>query len=62
MVVQVTYVERGSGRCFLVPVEKRDAATLLLLIHEYILLGTMIYSEKWAAYNKKVISYKIKVV
>ena len=45
-------VERGSGRCFLVPVEKRDAATLLPLIHEYIAPGTTIYSDKWAAYNK----------
>ena len=45
-------VERGSGKCFLVPVKKRNAATLLPLIHEYILPGTTIYSDKWAAYNK----------
>ena len=35
-----------NGKCFLVPVDKRDAATLLLLIHEYILSGTTIYSDK----------------
>jgi transposase-like protein len=45
-------VERDSGRCFLVPVDRRDAATLLPLIYEYIAPGTTIYSDKWAAYNK----------
>jgi transposase-like protein len=45
-------VERDSGKCFLVPVEKRDAGTLLPIIFKYILPGTIIYSDKWAAYNR----------
>lgn len=45
-------VERGSGRCFIVPVPKRDAATLLPIIQQYIHPGTTIMSDKWAAYNR----------
>jgi hypothetical protein len=32
-------LERGSGKCFLVPVETRDAETLMALIKEWILPG-----------------------
>ena len=45
-------VERGSGRCFICPVDRRDAATLLPIIQQYILPGTIIMSDKWAAYNR----------
>ena len=45
-------VERDTGNCFLVPVETRNAATLLPIIFKYILPGTTIYSDKWAAYNR----------
>ena len=44
-------VERGSGKCFLVPVERRDSATLLQIIEEWILPGTTIISDCWKAYN-----------
>jgi len=40
-------VERGTGRCFLVPVEKRDKDTLLTIIKEWILPGTLIISDCW---------------
>lgn len=45
-------VERGSNRCFICPVERRDAATLLPIIQKFIEPGTVIISDKWAAYNR----------
>jgi len=45
-------VERGSGRCFIWPVERRDAATLLNIIRQFIVPGTTIISDMWAAYNR----------
>lgn len=44
-------VERGSGLCFLVPIEKRDSATLLPIIQHHIRPGSTIISDCWAAYN-----------
>jgi len=44
-------VERGSSRSFMVPVEKRDSATLMQLILEWILPGTTIITDGWKAYN-----------
>jgi hypothetical protein len=44
-------VERESGATFLVPVERRDAATLTALIHKWIHPGTTIISDCWAAYR-----------
>lgn len=44
-------IERGSGRVFMVPVEKRDAATLLAIIQQWILPGTTIISDCWKAYG-----------
>ena len=41
-------IERGSGKCFLVPVEKRDTETLLAIIKEWIIPGTTIISDCWA--------------
>jgi len=45
-------VERETGRCFLWPVERRDAGTLLHLIQHFILPGTTIINDMWAAYNR----------
>lgn len=43
-------VERRSGKCFLVEVPDRRAHTLEALIVRYILPGTHIISDGWAAY------------
>jgi transposase-like protein len=44
-------VERGTGRLFMVPVEKRDKETLLAVIKHWILPGSTIYSDSWKAYD-----------
>jgi transposase-like protein len=44
-------VERGSGRCFIVPVPNRRAETLLPLIEQWVAPGTHIISDAWQAYN-----------
>ena len=44
-------VERGSNKCFLIPVERRNADTLLPIIQNFVLPGTVVMSDLWAAYN-----------
>jgi transposase-like protein len=44
-------IERGSGKCFLVEVENRNAATLEAIILQYVLPGTHIVSDGWRAYG-----------
>lgn len=44
-------VERESGKCFLVEVPDRSAATLEAKIVQHILPGTVIMSDGWAAYR-----------
>ena len=44
-------IERGSNKCFLVEVDRRDEATLRPLIEQWILPGTKIISDGWRAYN-----------
>ena len=43
--------DRESKKGFLIPVPDRTASTILAVIREYILPGTIIYSDQWAAYN-----------
>jgi len=43
-------VERGTGRCFLVPVAKRDRETLFNHLREFVLPGTHVFSDCWRAY------------
>ena len=45
-------IERGSGECFLVEVEKRDAATLLPLISQHVRPGSIVLSDEWSSYNQ----------
>jgi len=44
-------IERESGRVVLVPVEKRDASTLVPIIKKWVLPGSKIISDMWGAYN-----------
>jgi len=44
-------VERGSNKCFLIPVEHRNADTLLPIIQNFVMPGTIVMSDLWAAYN-----------
>ena len=45
--------DRNTGQCFLLPCpgNKRDAPTLLPLIFRWILPGSVVYTDEWAAYN-----------
>lgn len=45
-------VERISGKCFLVAVPDRSPDTLLDIIKEWILPGSIIISDCWKAYDK----------
>ena len=44
--------KRITGQSFLVEVEKRDAATLLPIISQYIRPGSVVYSDEWRAYSQ----------
>ena len=56
-------VERGTKRCFLVPVPNRTRPTLLAIIKEWILPGTTIISDEWGAYKcLKYIIFTFKLI
>ena len=42
-------IARDTRECFAVVVDRRDAASLLPIVREYVLPGTTIYSDQWAA-------------
>jgi hypothetical protein len=44
-------VERGTNNTFLVPVEKRDAKTLIGILQEWVLPNSIIMSDCWKAYD-----------
>ena len=46
-------VDRNTGHCFLLPCpnNRRDAPTLLPLISRWILPGSVVHTDEWAAYN-----------
>ena len=46
-------VEVGTDNCFLevLPLNHRDAGTLLPLIQQWVLPGSRIVTDQWAAYN-----------
>ena len=44
-------VERDTGRMVMLCVPDRSAATLIPLIQHYVLPGSIVYSDEWAAYN-----------
>ena len=44
-------IKRGTSKCFVVPVERRGAATLLPLIRQYVVPGKTIFPDQWAAYS-----------
>jgi len=46
----VGLVERGSGRCWLEVVARRNAATLEQVITAHVLPGTIIVTDAWAGY------------
>lgn len=43
--------ERETGCCFMVAVERRDAATLIPLIEEWVVPGTTIITDFWKSYD-----------
>ena len=47
--------DRDTRECFAVLMERRDAATLLPIINQYIHPGTTMYSDQWSAYNNIVV-------
>lgn len=44
-------IERETGKCFMVPVEKRDRFRLLPIFSKWILPNTTIMSYFWKAYD-----------
>jgi IS1 family transposase len=44
-------VERVSKKTFIVPVENRNTETILSVILEDVLPGTLIYTDNWRAYS-----------
>jgi transposase-like protein len=46
----VGILERGTGRCWLEPVRRRDAPTLEQIISDHVLPGSTVVSDAWGGY------------
>jgi transposase-like protein len=44
-------IERGSKKAFLVPVASRNTATLLQVIQDHVLPGSIVITDQWRAYD-----------
>jgi hypothetical protein len=44
-------IERGSKKAFLVPVASRNTATLLQVIQDNVLPGSIVITDQWRAYE-----------
>ena len=44
-------IDEESREMFIVPVKDRTAATLIPIIQQYVLPGSIIKTDGWAAYN-----------
>uniref|UniRef100_A0A914UWD1 ISXO2-like transposase domain-containing protein n=1 Tax=Plectus sambesii TaxID=2011161 RepID=A0A914UWD1_9BILA len=44
-------VERGSKKCFMVEVDSWDVATLMPIIQQWVLFGSRVITDGWAAYT-----------
>jgi transposase-like protein len=45
-------IERSSRKCFIVPVENRNAVTMIRIIQDYVNPGSIIITDKWRAYQR----------
>jgi transposase-like protein len=44
-------IDRETKECFMVPVDRRDAATLLPIIQQFVHPGTRIFTDEWRSYH-----------
>jgi len=44
-------IERNVNKCFIVPVSNRSTETLLPIIKQFVAPGSIIYTDKWRAYD-----------
>ena len=51
MFVVTFYLLFCHRKCFMRVVTKRDAATLILIIHQNVVGGSEIWSDEWGAYR-----------
>jgi hypothetical protein len=47
-------VERGSKKAFSAPVSNRNTDTIIRLIRDYVLPGTIIITDLWRAYDAAI--------
>lgn len=47
-------IERGTRKCFIVPVQNRNAATITEILTKYVREGSIVVTDKWRAYAKSL--------